>query len=123
MLKTLTIMDEDGNYHEVEFPAKHKVCIRCEGHGTYLHPSIGEHAYTSEEFEESFDEEQRAEYFKRGGIYDVTCEECQGQRVTVEVAEEKLSPEQRVWYQLFLDNIEEELKFEAMCAAERRMGA
>jgi hypothetical protein len=34
-----------------------------------------------EEFNESFDEEGREEYFRHGGIYDVECEECHGERV------------------------------------------
>jgi len=52
-------------------------------------PSIGQHAYTSEEFEESFpDGEQREAYFSRGGMYDVRCEVCRGDRVVLEVDEQ-----------------------------------
>lgn len=59
----------------------HEVCPRCEGHGTHLNPAIGEHAYTPEEFAESFDEEEATEYFRRGGMYDVKCDQCGGKRV------------------------------------------
>lgn len=71
---------------EHDLPAKNAVCSRCEGDGTYLNPSIGQHAYTSEEFEDAFHEpEQREAYFQRGGMYDVSCEVCKGVRVVLEI--------------------------------------
>lgn len=77
-----------GIEHEYELPAKFEVCDKCEGHGFHLTPSIGEHAYTREEFEDTFhEEEDRAEYFKRGGIYDVQCTMCNGKRVIAVVDE------------------------------------
>lgn len=82
--------DETGEEEELELPSKFEVCSRCEGHGTHLTPSIGEHAYTREEFDEAFDdEESRAAYFQRGGMYDVTCHECAGKRVVEVVDEER----------------------------------
>ena len=73
---------ENGDGERIlSLPGHHEVCPRCEGRGTHLNPSIGEHAYTPKEFAESFDEDQAAEYFSRGGIYDVTCCECEGKRV------------------------------------------
>jgi RecJ-like exonuclease len=79
---TIKLYDEDTDIEEeFDLPSKMEVCSHCEGHGTHLTPSIGEHAYTSEEFCEEFDEEQREEYFKRGGIYDVTCYNCKGKNV------------------------------------------
>jgi RecJ-like exonuclease len=81
---TFTHEDDDGCEVEHELPARYEVCDRCEGHGCHLTPSIGEHAYSMEEFHEAFDdEEDRAEYFKRGGRYDVPCEECKGKRVVL----------------------------------------
>jgi hypothetical protein len=82
MFIKFTYENDDGDEIGVEIPAKHEVCDRCEGHGTHLNPSIGEHAYTQEEFDEAFDDdESRENYFKRGGIYDVTCHDCGGKRV------------------------------------------
>ena len=76
---------EDGST-EHDLPAKNVVCVRCRGDGTHLNPSIGSHAYTPEEFEESFSEpEQREAYFQRGGMYDVPCEVCAGARVVLEI--------------------------------------
>jgi len=82
-----TLIDGDGDELIHDLPAKHEVCDRCEGHGTHLNPAIGEHAYTRDEFNESFDDDERAEYFRRGGIYDVQCEQCHGQRVVTVVDE------------------------------------
>jgi hypothetical protein len=73
--------EETGDEVTVQFPSKFEVCPRCEGHGTYLNPSIGNHAYSAEEFSESFDDEEAEQYFKRGGIYDIACEQCGGKRV------------------------------------------
>lgn len=86
---TIRLYDEaTGDETEHELPAKYEVCGRCEGHGTHLNPSIGEHAYTAEEFAEAFhDDDQREQYFRRGGIYDVTCDGCSGKRVVLVVDE------------------------------------
>lgn len=74
--------NEEGEETSCEVPGKYEVCSRCEGHGYILSPSIAQHAYSSEEFEETFwDEEDRAQYFTRGGIYDVPCPECGTARV------------------------------------------
>jgi len=79
-----------------ELPAKNEVCDKCEGHGTHLNPSIGEHAYSAEEFHESFDDEQAEEYFKRGGMYDVTCSVCKGKNVVLVVdSSQCTTPEQK----------------------------
>ena len=78
---TVTIEDDDGNETEHELPAKMEVCSRCEGHGSHLAPAIGEHAYSSEEFYEEFDDDDREEYFRHGGKYDVTCLDCKGRNV------------------------------------------
>lgn len=118
---TWTRQNDDGEEYETKIPAKYEVCSRCEGHGTHLTPSIGEHAYSQEEFEESFcDEEDREQYFRRGGIYDVRCEECSGKRVVLVPDWDHCPSDLRAEYEAHLD---EEADYEAMCAAERRMGA
>jgi len=78
---TVKLFDDSGDSEDVEFPTKKIVCPACDGNGSYLNPSIGEHAYTHEEFCESFDDEGQAEYFKIGGIYDVKCYTCKGANV------------------------------------------
>jgi hypothetical protein len=95
---TLEWQDEDGEDQEYDFPSRQEVCWRCEGHGTHLTPSIGEHAYSIEEFRESFDEEESEEYFRRGGRYDVTCHTCHGNRVIPVVDSSRLSVVEAVFY-------------------------
>ncbi len=73
--------DSEGDEITHQLPARYEVCTRCEGHGTHLNPSIGNHAFTGEEFEREFDQDQREQYLTRGGIYDVNCEVCGGKRV------------------------------------------
>jgi hypothetical protein len=60
--------DDDGNEVEYVLPGKYEVCSNCEGHGTHLREGMRNHAYTSEEFDEEFDDEDRAEYFTHGGM-------------------------------------------------------
>lgn len=80
-----TIFNDEGEEVVHALPGKHEVCPRCGGHGTHLCPSIGEHAYTAEEFNREFDHDEREEYFTRGGMYDVQCETCNGKRVVLVV--------------------------------------
>jgi hypothetical protein len=101
---TIKLSNNNGDEIEYELPAKNVVCDRCEGHGTHLNPSIGNHAYSSEEFYESFpDEEDREQYFARGGIYDVRCESCKGNNVVLIVDAEacesntRLAPIYSAW--------------------------
>src|SRR5262245_61220173 len=71
-----------GVEHEHTLPARREVCDRCDGYGTHLHPAIGGHAYSPEEFNEAFfEDDEREAYFTRGGRYDVRCEVCGGEKV------------------------------------------
>jgi hypothetical protein len=109
----LTWTNDEGDEVEHTFPSVNEVCEHCEGYGTYLNPSIGQHAYSMEEFQESFDEEDQAEYFKRGGIYDVQCEVCQGNKVMPVVAENLLKTEEKALYQSYQDSQERSARYEA----------
>jgi hypothetical protein len=107
----------------VTLPVKFEVCGRCDGHGSHLTPSIGEHAYSMEEFYESFDDEEgRAEYFRRGGMYDVTCERCKGLRVepVVDDSAIKYNPKLKADYDLLCEQWESDAQSRADDAAERR---
>lgn len=107
-----------------QIPARYDVCDRCHGHGTHLHPAIGEHAYTPDEFRETFDDEEAEDYSKRGGRYDVPCETCGGARVVLVpdwgACQETLRG--RRLMALFTDNQEREAEWRRQDAAERRMG-
>lgn len=121
-------LNEDGEIAvPVEMPTKREVCHRCEGYGTHLNPSIGEHAYTREEFYEAFyDEEDREQYFRRGGIYDVQCVECRGERVVDQIDREACKKSQNPLVRFALEfqdlSEREERDYQRMCADERRFG-
>lgn len=113
-LKEISYTNDEGDEVTVEVPHKHEVCSRCHGHGTHLNPSIGNHAYTREEFEEAFDdEESREAYFKRGGMYDVTCEECGGDRVVAVPTEEGANGDQKAHMKAFEERLEEQAREDA----------
>lgn len=120
----VTLYNDDGDEEEVSFPAKMEVCDRCGGYGTHLNPSIGEHAYSAEEFCEEFDEEEQREYFKRGGMFDVICEECGGKNV-VKVIDREACKKGDLAEKLALydDDCEDRAAFAREQAAERAMGA
>jgi hypothetical protein len=119
-----TCCDDDGEEISHSLPAMYVVCDRCEGFGTHLHEAIAEHAYSLEEFNESFDEEEREEYFKRGGRYDVVCTECKGLRVVSVVNRDACTTPELVEILKKFDEIEEQrAEFAAIQASERRYGA
>lgn len=122
---TVSYYDAEGDEVSAELPAKHEVCERCEGHGTHLTPSIGNHAYSAEEFYESFDdEEDRAAYFQRGGKYDITCLDCKGKNVVLVVDEAACTTaEQKEILAAYNDAEESNARYESECRAERRMEA
>jgi hypothetical protein len=110
-------------YHDVEtgdevvalLPHKHEVCSKCDGHGTHLTPSIGNHAYSQEEFDEAFEpgSEEREAYFSRGGMYDVPCEVCGGKNVVLVVdGDACTTPEQK-------EHLAAYLKYQRQVAQDR----
>lgn len=118
--------DHDGCSCSIsyELPSKKAVCTDCEGCGTVLAPGMRFHAYTAEDLRD-WDEEERRHYFKRGGMYDVTCPTCEGKNVIDVIDRSRIrkgSLEEVVlqaWEKAERDRIE----FERECEAERRMGA
>lgn len=123
---TVDFYNNDNENIKYTFPSKNEVCYRCEGFGTHLTPSIGNHAYSAEEFYESFPEpEDRDEYFRRGGIYDVQCEVCKGKNVIQVIDEEQVetygSEEDKKMLKAYNDYLEEEARWRAEERAEARM--
>jgi hypothetical protein len=119
-----TLTNDDGDEEEHELPSVFEVCDNCEGHGTHMNESMRQHGYTKEEFDETFhDDDDRAEYFKRGGIYDVECEACKGLRVVPVVDESNLTTEQKAIFERYEQSLEDDAEYERICASERRMGA
>ena len=103
--------DCDGVYTE-EVTVKYEVCPTCEGKGKHVNPSIDCNGISAEEFAE--DPDFAEDYFR--GVYDVPCAECGGRRVVpVPVDDAVLARYHKI--------LDEEAAYQAMCAAERRMGA
>ncbi len=118
-----TYENDEGEECECELPSRFEVCPRCEGHGTHLTESIGSHAYSMEEFNESFDEEEREHYFRRGGMYDVRCVECHGARVVSVVDEEACkTPELAEVLKRYERKLADDALYERERAAELRYG-
>lgn len=118
----ITYSDDNGDEITVELPSKFVVCPNCEGHGTHLNNSMRNHAYSLEEFEYEFDEEEKEHYFRRGGMYDVVCEACGGNRVVSIVDEDRLSSEDMKHFLAYQAYLEEEHAYDRMCAIEREYG-
>lgn len=78
MIAIVELCDEDYVEEEYEVPFKFEVCGTCEGKGSHVNPSIDSHGITQDEWAE-WDDEEREGYFS--GMYDVTCYECDGERV------------------------------------------
>lgn len=116
MSRTIAIIvltdDEEEVTHEL--PAKNEVCDRCEGYGHHTNPNIDGNGITQSEWAE-WDIEDRESYLS--GEYDVSCEECHGNKVTQVVDEELCSPEQ---LQILQQWAEQEGERYASDAADRR---
>lgn len=63
---------------ELTVQTKFEVCGQCEGSGTMVDPRVDAGGLSQEDFDE--DPEFREDYFS--GRYDMTCNQCKGQRVT-----------------------------------------
>lgn len=120
---TITIDDEEVEH---SLPSKKEVCSDCNGEGYVLCEGMRGHAYSMEEFNEAFDEEDRAAYFQRGGKYDVVCTTCNGNNVVDVIDEENLNTSQKEIYNIYSKQEEqraaEERMYEAECRMERMMG-
>jgi len=65
----------------VECSVRFEVCPTCDGHGKHVDPNIDAGGISGEDF---YDDEDFAEGYM-GGRYDVTCYECNGERVVPQV--------------------------------------
>lgn len=118
-----------GNEHIVKFPARFAVCWDCEGCGTDRGRSVERDGggFTASEWDEE-DECFRRAYI--AGRYDLPCETCKGQRVVLEIDHDAITAygaARTKYFKKMLARHEadqrEEADYQAICAAERRMGA
>ena len=80
-MKSFIYEATSGVEFNFKLPTKFEVCPRCEGRGSHVNPSIDGHGLTAEDFRD--DPDFRDAYF--AGVYDVTCEGCNGLRVVEEI--------------------------------------
>lgn len=111
---SLCITTDDGC--EIQLPTKWEVCSVCEGAGKHVNPSIDANGLSAEELYE--DPDFAEDYFN--GTYDVTCNRCAGRTTERVVDLDRLTPEQ---LKLYEEQCEADSEYEAMCRAERAMGA
>jgi hypothetical protein len=116
MVGIILLEDDDGDEEEASVRVKYVVCETCEGRGKHVNPSIDGNGLTSEDFAE--DPEFREEYMS--GRYDVTCYECKGERVVLDLDRDNVEASLLARIDSMLEEREDD---ERERAAERRMGA
>ena len=97
-------------------PAHFEVCSRCQGKGTHVNPNVDGHGLSREDFDQDPDFER--DYF--GGVFDVKCAECKGERVVLEPNWDQMTERQK---ELANAHYQDEANHHADVAAERRVGA
>jgi hypothetical protein len=101
---------------EVKVPTTRVVCDRCNGYGHHGNPSFDgttvDWWLEGDDTGESFDNYM-------SGAYDVSCEECHGERVLDQLDEEAMSPEMLAEWESYC---RAEYEDRAERDAERRMG-
>lgn len=103
----------DGS--EVKLPFRWTVCPICRGNGTHVNPSIDAGGLSAEDFAE--DPDFAEDYMS--GMYDQTCNKCEGKRVVRTVDLKALPNDVRKAY---VKHLREEAEYSAMVRAERARG-
>ena len=67
---------------EITVPFKWEVCPQCQGDGHHSNPTLDGNGITQSEMED-LGEDFRENYF--AGVYDVTCEQCHGNKLIPEI--------------------------------------
>ena len=99
-----------------------EVCSECDGHGFVLAEGMRGYAYSAEEFNESFSEdEDREAYFTRGGKYDQQCPVCHGKNVVPVIDEEHIPDDLKAQFEEFEKADERRARYEAEDRATSRM--
>jgi len=120
-LRTMTLLytieDDEGLEDIVEVPAQFVICSTCRGKGQHS-LAVDGHGITASEWHHDWSFEEKQAYM--AGDYDRRCDDCDGSGKYPEPDWVKLSPKDtervRSW-------MKDQREFEAMVAAERRMGA
>ncbi len=116
MTITFVYYNEDGDEENFTLPSRKEVCPSCWGTGTHVNRAIDGNGITGSEMDELGDE-----FFEdyMSGVYDVPCEECNGQNVVDVVDEVRADP---VILEKYQENLNDEWEYQAERAAEIRAG-
>ena len=106
--KMQALINDPETDNEVQVGFTYEVCGLCNGKGTHVNPSIDCNGISGNDFAE--DPDFYEDY--RSCAYDVKCNHCHGKRVYPYCTDERVIRAQ-----------EEEAEYQAICAAEMRMGA
>lgn len=108
--------DEPASY---TLPLKMEVCPTCQGRGTHVNPSIDAGGITDDDdIWDDYNEDGESLY--TSGAYDMTCGTCHGRNVVPSI--DRRAADKKV-LEIWDEKSEEDAEFEAICRAERRMGA
>ena len=124
---TVSYYDDEDNEIELSLPSYMEVCPDCEGTGYVMNESMRTYCYSQEEFEEAFPfPEDKEEYCKRGGIYDVVCPTCNGKNVVPAIDETAIPSSLKTQYAEYCKyqtkRERNDAEYKAECRLERLMG-
>lgn len=91
-MKKLTVFIDD---EEIPIPTRYEVCPRCDGEGMHTNSSIDGNGITGGELAEILYEDPDFIEDYKSGVYDVTCEECDGLRVVLAPDFNQLTEEEK----------------------------
>jgi len=113
---TIDLINDDGY---IALPFIFDVCPTCNGKGSYVNPDIDFNGITEGEWENwSYGEQE--EYLS--GYYDITCAECNGQRVVPIIDKTYLSEAEKVFVKMVEKKREEEYREAVESQREFEMG-
>ena len=113
---TIDLINDDGY---IALPFIFDVCPTCNGKGSYVNPDIDSNGITEGEWE-NWSYEEQEEYLS--GYYDITCAECNGQRVVPIIDKTYLSEAEKVFVKMVEKKREEEYKDAVERQREFEMG-
>jgi hypothetical protein len=114
---TFVTEDEDGVETAHSLPTSMQVCPTCDGRGTHVSPGVDAGGYDGSD--EDYDPDT-GESLYWSGAYDVTCHTCHGRNVVPSIDR---AAADKATLSLWDRREEEDEEYEAVCRAERMMGA
>lgn len=108
--------NEEGIERTIVLPGKPAVCRTCRGKGHRVHPDVDGNGLTAEDFAQ--DPDFAEDYM--AGRFDITCSECNGNKIIIQVDRNMAKPEDLAIWEDYLSCMAEA---QAEYEAEVRMGA